>query len=60
MSINFNMKIEPKKLILIATIIALDIADDKSINEINTYKNLFSTIANILQSIVNQMIFNGK
>ena len=54
------MKIEPKKLILIATIIALDIADNKSINEINTYKNLFSTISNVLQSIVNQMIFNGK
>ena len=54
------MKIEPKKLILIATIIALDIADNKSINESNTYKNLFSTISNILQSIVNQMIFNGK
>lgn len=54
------MEIEPKKLILIASIIALDIADNKSINEINTYKNLFSTIASNLQSYVNQSLFNKK
>ena len=54
------MEIEPKKLILIASIIALDIADNKRINEINTYKNLFSTIASNLQSYVNQSLFNKK
>lgn len=52
------MKIDPKKLVLIGAIIALDIAEDKSLNEINTYKNLFSTIASNLQSIVNQTLFN--
>ena len=44
------MEIEPKKLILIASIIALDIADNKSI----------STIASNLQSYVNQSLFNKK
>ena len=52
------MKLEPKKLVLISAIIALDLADGKSLNEINTLKNLFSSIANNLQSIVNQTIYN--
>ena len=56
--INKSMKIDPKKLVLIGAIIALNIAEDKSLNEINTYKNLFSTIASNLQSIVNQTLFN--
>lgn len=54
------MKIEPEKLILIASIISLDIAKNKSLNEINTYKNLFSAISNNLQSYVNQYLCNKK
>lgn len=54
------MDIPPNKLILIASIISINIAENKSINEINTLKNLFSTIANNLQSIVNQKLYNKK
>ena len=54
------MDISPNKLILIASIIAINIAENKSINEINTYKNLFSAIANNLQNIVNQTLCNKK
>lgn len=52
------MSIDPKKIVLIGTIIAIDLANDKSINEINTYKNLFSIICNNLQAIVSQKAFN--
>lgn len=51
------MNISPEKIILVASIIALDIADGKSLNEINTYKNLFNSIANNLQSYCNQKVF---
>lgn len=54
------MKIEPEKLILIASIISLDIAKNKPLNEINTYKNLFSAIVSNLQSYVNQYLCNKK
>lgn len=51
------MNISPEKIILISAIIALDIAGSKSINEINTYKNLFNAIANNLQTYCNQKTF---
>lgn len=51
------MNISPEKIILISAIIALDIAGGKSINEINTYKNLFNAIANNLQTYCNQKTF---
>lgn len=51
------MNISPEKIILISAIIALDIADGKNINEINTYKNLFNSIANNLQTYCNQKTF---
>ena len=49
------MKIKPDNLVLIGAIIALEIAEGKSVKEINAYKNLFSIIANNLQSFVNQI-----
>lgn len=52
------MKVEPNKLVLISAIIAIDISKDKSVKEINTYKNLFSAISTNLQTILNQIACN--
>jgi len=52
--------ISPEKLIFISAIIAIDIAKDKTIAEINVYKNLFNTIANNLQSYCNQLSFKNS
>lgn len=54
------MNICPEKIVLIASIIALDIADGKSIDEINTYRNLFNAISCNLQTYCNQCVFIDK
>lgn len=54
------MNITPKQIILIASLIALDIAENKTTKEINSYKNLFNAIANNLQAYCNQLIFADK
>jgi hypothetical protein len=51
------MDISPQKFVLISTIIALNIAEGKSVAEINTYKNLFNAVANNLQTFCNQALF---
>lgn len=54
------MNISPEKIVLIAAIIALDIADGKSIEEINTYKNLFNAISCNLQTYCHQAGYIDK
>ena len=54
------MEISPEKLVLLATSIALEISKDKTINQINIYRNLFSTVASNLQAIINQQLYNKK
>ena len=51
------MNICPEKIVLISAIIALDIAEGKSLEEINTYKNLFNAISCNLQTYSNQAIY---
>lgn len=51
--------ISPEKLVLLASSISIEIAKDKSIDEINEIKNLLSLIANNLQAIVSQKTFNN-
>lgn len=46
--------LSPEKLILIASSFSIELAKDKSIEEINEYKNLFSLISNNLQAICGQ------
>ena len=54
------MNICPEKIVLISAIIALDIADGKSIDEINTYKNLFNAISCNLQTYCNHAGYIDK
>lgn len=48
----------PEKLILIASTISLEISKEKSIDELNAYKNLFSLISNNLSAICQQKLLN--
>ena len=51
----------PERLVLIASTIAIEISRDKTIDEINEYKNLFSLISNNLQTICGQrVIYNNQ
>lgn len=48
------MNISPNKLIILSTIISLEIVKDKTIAEINCYKNLLNSICGNLQAYCNQ------
>jgi len=48
------MEMSAEKLILIATSISLELAQDKSNEELFTYKNLFNAISNNLGTILAQ------
>ena len=50
----------PEKLILLASTITLEIVKDKSVDEINACKNLFSLIANNLSSYCQQKSINKQ
>ena len=49
----------PEKLVLLASSMSIEIAKDKTIEEINEVKNLLSLIANNLQAIVSQKTLNN-
>jgi len=50
--------LSPEKLVIIASTISIEISKDKTIDEINEYKNLFSLISNNLQAICSQKLLN--
>lgn len=54
------MEISPECLVSLSSLIAIEISNDKTIEQINTYKNLFSMIASNMQAIVNQNLYNQK
>ena len=51
--------LSPEKLVFLASSISIEIAKDKTVDEINEVKNLLSLIANNLQAIVSQKAFNN-
>ena len=51
------MNISPEKMILIASSISLEIVKDKSLEEINSIRNLLNLICSNLQSYTQQKIF---
>lgn len=50
--------IPPQKLILLASTISLEIAKDKTIDELTAYKNLFSLISSNVSAICQQKLLN--
>ena len=48
------MEMSAEKLLLIATSISLELAKDKSTEELITYKNLFGAVSNNLGIILSQ------
>ena len=48
------MSIDGKNMVLIGALIANDISNGKSLNELIEYKNLLCAIANNLQTIISQ------
>lgn len=54
LNINLHMSIDGKNMVIIGALIAIDLSEGKSIQELAEYKNLLCTIANNLQTIIAQ------
>ena len=50
--------ISPQKIVLLASTISIEITKDKSIDELNAYKNLFSLISSNISAICQQKALN--
>lgn len=51
-------ELSPEEITLLATMIATEIAKDKSIDEISCIKNILSQVLHSLSTIVGQRIIN--
>ena len=47
-------QLKPEEIVALATMFSIELSKNTTINQLQTYRNFFQTVANNIQSIINE------